>query len=294
MAKVARSLDGRVVAITGGARGIGRATAEALVRKGARVAIGDLDFELATKTAEELGGGTVALELNVTDRESFDRFADGVENQLGPLDVLINNAGIMPLGALKDETDETARRQIDINLHGVIFGTKIAMNRMVLRRSGHIVNIASMAGKGGFPHGATYCATKHGVVGLSEAAYQELMGTNVEISWVMPGVVNTELASGLGKARGVETVEPEDVADAIVEALEFPRPEVFVPKIAGRINKVMAAAPRGFRLWIARALKADRVLVEVDANRRASYEDRAAHSEPGVEPSPAKREKIPA
>ncbi len=294
MAKAARSLDGRVVAITGGARGIGRATAEALARKGARVAIGDLDFELAGKTAQEIGGGTAAFELNVTDRESFDRFADAVESELGPIDVLINNAGIMPLGALKDESDETARRQIDINLHGVIFGTKIAMNRMILRRTGHIVNIASMAGKGGFPHAATYCATKHAVVGLSEAAYQELIGTNVEISWVMPGVVNTELASGLGTARGVETVEPEDVASAIVEALEFPCPEVFVPKIAGRINKIMAAAPRGVRLWIAHALKADRVLVEVDASRRASYEDRAAHSDPGVEPTAAEREKIPA
>jgi NAD(P)-dependent dehydrogenase (short-subunit alcohol dehydrogenase family) len=285
-------LNGKVVAITGGARGIGRCTAEALIRKGAKVAIGDLDGDLARTTASELGSGTQAFDVNVTERSSFDTFADEVEAAMGPIDVLINNAGIMPLGALIDESDETAQRQIDINLHGVIFGTKIALKRFVPRNSGHIVNIASMAGKGGFPHAATYCATKHAVVGLSEAVRGELNETEVRISVVMPAIVNTELTSGLQSARGIGNIEPEDVADAIVDALEKDRFEVFVPKSAGRIGRVMQLMPRRGREAVARALKADRVLTEIDHDRRAAYEDRAAHSDPGVEPEAAEREKV--
>ena len=169
MAAQARSLQGKVVAITGGARGIGKATAKALVGKGAKVAIGDLDRELAERTAAELGGDTLALELDVTRRESFEGFLDQVEERLGSLDVLINNAGIMPLGRFVDEDDLTAQRMVDINVHGVMFGMKLALPRMQRRNAGHIVNLASQAGKGGFPGGATYCGTKHFVVGASEA-----------------------------------------------------------------------------------------------------------------------------
>jgi NADP-dependent 3-hydroxy acid dehydrogenase YdfG len=284
MAKERRSLHGKVVAITGGARGIGKATAIALTRRGCRVAIGDLDLELAEKTAQELGGGAVALKLDVTDRESFTEFLDETERQLGPLDVLINNAGIMPLGRFADEDDATARRMIDINLHGVIFGTKLALARMEPRNTGHIVNLASQAGKGGFPGGATYCATKHGVVGLSEAVRAELDGTDIGVSVVMPAIVNTELAAGLKEARGVKNLEPEEVADAIVEALETARFEVWVPRSTKYIATVMNIVPRRGREAIARFLKADKVLADADPAARASYEDRAAHSEPGVEP----------
>src|SRR5690242_17297413 len=105
MAKQPKSLSGLVVAITGGARGIGKATAAALVREGARVGIGDIDLELARQTAGELGDSVAAYELDVTSRPSFAEFLDGVERDLGPLDVLVNNAGIMPVGAFLDESD---------------------------------------------------------------------------------------------------------------------------------------------------------------------------------------------
>jgi len=126
MAKAPRSLAGKVVAITGGARGIGRATAAALIREGARVAIGDIDVALAERTAQELGGSTLGLPLDVTDRGSFEAFLREAESQLGLLDVLINNAGIMPVGPFIQESDATARRLVDINLHGDIFGSKLA------------------------------------------------------------------------------------------------------------------------------------------------------------------------
>ena len=287
MAKQPRSLKGSVVAITGGARGIGRATAAALIRAGATVSIGDLDRPLAEQAAAELGYDTRAFELNVTDRASFARFLDDTEAALGPVDVVINNAGIMPLGRFVDEDDATAARQIDINLHGVIFGTKLALERMLPRGRGHVVNIASVAGKAGFPGGATYCATKHAVVGLSEAVRGELRGTGIEISVVMPAVVNTELGSGLAEGRAVKKLEPEEVADAIVEALRLPRFDVFVPRSVGPLHTTMQLMPRNAREAFGRALKSDKILTDIDTARRAGYEDRAAHSEPGREPEAA-------
>ncbi len=284
MAKEPRSIQGRVVAITGGARGIGKATAEALSRKGARVAIGDLDGEMAAETAEGLPGEAIGLELDVTKRESFADFLAQVEERIGPLDVIVNNAGIMPLGSFVDEDDATAHRMVDINIHGVLYGMKLALPGMLRRNTGHIVNIASQAGKGGFPGGATYCATKHAVVGVSEAVRGELVDTEIEVSCVMPGVVNTELTSGMKEARGVKNAEPEDVADAIVKALEFPKFDVFVPGYAGGIAKVMQLLPRRGREAMARALRADKVLSEVDDAQRKAYEDRAARSRPGLEP----------
>jgi NADP-dependent 3-hydroxy acid dehydrogenase YdfG len=276
--KQVKSVAGKVVAITGGAQGIGKSTAAALIRRGARVAIGDLNAERAEQTAAELGGNCVALELDVTSRESFEGFYAEAAKQLGPIDVLVNNAGIMPLNMLVDEPDEIARLQIDINLHGVIYGTKIAMKDMIARDSGHIVNIASQAGKAGFPGGATYCATKHAVVGLSEAARGELSDTGVEVSVVMPAIVNTELGSGLHEARGVKTLEPEDVAEAIVEAVETNRFDVWVPKETVYIATAMNLLPRRGREAIARLLKADDVLSAPDRAARAGYEDRASKS----------------
>lgn len=297
MAKERRSLSGKVVAITGGARGIGKATATALVGKGCRVAIGDLDLSLAEETAAGLGGGTVALALDVTDRSSFEAFLDETERQLGPVDAVINNAGIMPVTPFVDESEDSVRRQIDINLHGVITGTQLAIKRLQPRHSGYIVNIASQAGKAGIPGIATYSATKHAVVGVSEAVRAELRGSGVEILCVMPTVVNTELTSGVGQ-KWVKPVEPEDVANEIVEAMEVPRFDVFVPKSNGGLYKFLQLLPRGAREGLGRLMKVDKLMLEVDHGARRAYEERAAASEPSAEapaaesdaPTPAQRD----
>ncbi|MGZ4192207.1 MAG: SDR family oxidoreductase [Solirubrobacteraceae bacterium] len=274
MAKAPRSLAGKVIAITGGGRGIGRATAAALIAQGARVAIGDIDSPLAERTASELGSGTLGLPLDVTNRESFDGFLKEVESRLGPLDVVINNAGIMPIGPFVDETDSTAQRMVDINLHGVIYGSKLALERFIPRGRGHLVNIASVAGKGGFPGGATYCATKHAVVGLSEAVRAEVRKTNIDVSIVMPVVVNTELGSGLQKSRGVKVVEPEDVANAIVEALQTGRVDVYVPRAMHMLFRLINVVPRRVADFITKVLKGDQVLVNPDHLMREAYEKR--------------------
>jgi short-subunit dehydrogenase len=286
MAKQPRILVGQVAAVTGGARGIGRETARAFVREGMKVAIGDLDAELARKSAEELGPNAIALELDVTSRDSFERFVDETEQRLGPLDVLVNNAGIMALGRFLDESDATAQRMIDINLHGVIWGMKIALPRMVARNRGHVVNVASQAGRYGLPGGATYAATKHGVIGLSEAVRGELRqeGADVDVSYVLPYAVNTELGLGLEEARGFKKLEPQDVAEAIVEGLRNREVEIWVPRRSKATYRITGVLPRRVSEGLARALKADRVLAGADPGARRGYELRAAHSEPGLEP----------
>ncbi len=275
MAKERRPLNGKVVAITGGARGIGKATAQALVRRGCRVAIGDLDLPLAEQTATSLGGGTVALALDVTDRTSFIAFLDEAERQLGPIDVVVNNAGIMPVTPFVEESEESVHRQVDINLHGVITGTQLAIERMRPRGSGHIVNIASQAGKGGIPGIATYSATKHAVVGLSEAVRWELRGSGIEVACVMPTLVNTELTSGVGQ-RLIRPVEATDVAEAIVDALEVPRFDVWIPRANGALFRILGLLPRGAREAIGRAMKVDKLMTQVDHGARRDYEERAA------------------
>ncbi|MCW2988339.1 MAG: Short-chain dehydrogenase [Solirubrobacterales bacterium] len=296
MAKQRRSLNGKVVAITGGAQGIGRATATALVRKGCRVAIGDIDLELAEKTAAGLGGGTIALPLDVTDRSSFEGFLDETERQLGPVDAVINNAGIMPVTPFADESEESVRRQIDINLHGVITGTQLAIRRLQPRGTGYIVNIASQAGKAGVPGIATYSGTKHAVVGMSEAVRGELRGSGVEVLCVMPTVVSTDLTSGVGQ-RWVKPVEAEDVANEIVDAMELPRFDVFVPRANGLLLRFGAILPRSASEFIARLMGMDKLMFEVDHGARRAYEERAARSEPSAEaggesgePAPAQRD----
>ena len=234
------------------------------------MAIGDLDKPLAEEAAAQLGTEAVGLALDVTERDSFARFLDQVSERLGPLDVLINNAGIMPLGSFVDEDDATARRMIDINVHGVIYGMKLAIPRMLERGQGHVVNIASQAGKAGIPGGATYCATKHAVVGVSEAVRAELRGSGVEVSVVMPAVVDTELGSGLPDTRGVKKLAPEEVANAIVKAVQFPKFDVWVPASSAAIDKLMHPLPRRAREAIGRFMRVDQVLAEPDraATRR--------------------------
>ncbi len=277
MAKQRQNLSGKVVAITGGARGIGKATATALVRKGCRVAIGDLDSSLAEETAAGLGGGTIALPLDVTSRDSFAAFLDAAERELGSLDVVVNNAGIMAVTPFAEESDDSLKRQLDINVYGVIVGMQLAIERFKPRGRGQIVNLASQAGKGGFPGIATYSGTKHAVVGISEAVRAELRGSGVEIACVMPTVVNTELTAGVGQ-RLIKPVEAEDVANEIVDALEVSRFDVWVPRANGALFKLLANLPRGMREGLGRLMKVDKLMTEVDHGARRRYEERAAHS----------------
>jgi NAD(P)-dependent dehydrogenase (short-subunit alcohol dehydrogenase family) len=278
MAKQPKSLNGKVAVVTGGARGIGRATVGALAAKGVRVAIGDLDQDLAEQAAAEVGGGAIGLTLDVTDRPGFTAFLDEVEQQLGPIDILINNAGIMPTGPFDEETDESTVRQLSINLLAVMHGTKEGMKRMKPRRTGHIVNISSAAGKIAGAQVATYSAGKFAVAGFCESIAAELHGTGVEISCVYPSLTNTGLVSGLASMPGLKLIEPEDVAGGIVDALENPRFSVPVPRPLGFMLNFNQALPYKARAGLGRLMKADSVINNADRSARAEYEARVGRS----------------
>jgi NADP-dependent 3-hydroxy acid dehydrogenase YdfG len=272
-------LAGRVAAVTGGARGIGEATVRALHRAGMRVAIGDLDGELARGLAARLGEGAVGLDLDVTRRASFAAFLDDAEAALGDLDVLVNNAGIMPLGRFVDEDDDTARRMVDINVHGVLLGMKLALPRMIARDRGHVVNLASVAGRYGSPGGATYAATKHAVVGATEAVRGELRheGSNVRLSYLLPYLVDTELGRGTTtRARTFRLLRPEEVADAVVDAVRRGGGAGLGPGPPALRHPRPPASPRPVMELVTRVLRVDRVLEAPDAEARRAYEDRAA------------------
>jgi NADP-dependent 3-hydroxy acid dehydrogenase YdfG len=274
-----QSLAGKVVAITGGARGIGRATAAAALGAGAMVSIGDVDADVTRGAAAELGNGCLGVELDVTDRASFAGFLDRVESQIGPLDVIVNNAGVLLMSRFADEDEKAANRMIDVNLRGVITGSRLGLQRMAPRGRGHIINLSSLAGKAAFPGAATYSATKFAIVGLSEAIRMEARPLGIEVSCVMPALVATDMALGLKTPPGIVTIKPEDVASAIIATIERPRFDVYVPRAFGVATVAMGALPRRVRESLSRLIGADQPL-EVDAAARAAYVGRYVAAAP--------------
>lgn len=280
-------LRNKVVAITGGARGIGAATARALAEAGAQVAVGDLDLDLAHATAHDVGAA-MALPLDVTDTASFGAFLDTVEERLGPLDVLVNNAGIMPLATLLEEDDAASARIFDVNVRGVIIGCRQAARRMSAQGGGHLVNVASTAGAAGLPGAASYCASKAAVVTFSEAIEHELKPHGIAVTVVMPGIVQTELATGVSDVAGLKPVTPQEVAEAIVHAIRKPRLEVYVPRSVGPLIRGARMLPRRAGVWMSHRMGAHTVLLQArDDPARAAYERRvAATLEPPSASSP--------
>ena len=270
--RVSNPVVGSVVAVTGGARGIGEQIARRLADAGARVAVGDLDAEAARRTAEELGHGVVGLELDVTSTQSFSLFLTRVEEELGPLDVLVNNAGIMWVGPFEEEPDATVARQVAVNLLGVMRGVRLAAPAMKARGTGHIVTIASAASVLTTPGEATYAATKHGVHGYLKAVREELHGSGVRLTLVMPAVVETDLAAGTatGAAR---LLHPDDVARAVVDALRRPRFEVSVPGYVGPLSRAVGLLPQAMRDAATRRLVPNQ-LRQSDPSARADYQSR--------------------
>jgi NAD(P)-dependent dehydrogenase (short-subunit alcohol dehydrogenase family) len=276
MSKQPVDISGRVVAITGAARGIGLATAKALRAKGARVAIGDIDGDTAIEAAQSLGSDVLSSKLDVTDPASFKDFLALTERELGPIDVLINNAGIMPIGPFLQESHATAQRVFDIDVLGVITGMKLGLPGMLARGSGHVVNVASVAGTAPVPGGASYAAAKAAVISLTETARVEFAKTGVSFTAVMPSFTSTELILGTKGTRLIPTVTPEDVADAIVKAIETRKPDVYVPKMLGPMVWSAPLIGRKLRDFMNHMIRADRTFLEVDQSQRSVYETRIA------------------
>jgi NAD(P)-dependent dehydrogenase (short-subunit alcohol dehydrogenase family) len=261
-------------AVTGGANGIGRAVAESFVRAGGRVCIGDIDGGGALAAAESLGPGAVGLQLDVTDRRAFAQFLDTAEERHGPLDVMVNNAGIDWIGPFHEEPDEVSRREIDVNLFGTVIGSRLAVQRMLPRGRGHLVNVASGVGRVPLPGSSVYSATKHGVVGLTESLRLEYRRSGLRFSVIQPAQVKTAMLEGQASPPLLAVVTAEDVAEAVLDAVRRNRFEVWVPRSQAVTAKIGTFLPRRAREGVLRLIGVDRIAGQTDQEARRSYHER--------------------
>ena len=282
------NIRGKTIAITGAARGIGFATAQALLARGARVVIGDREVALGESAVAKLSylGPVSGYPLDVADPESFAAFLDKARaDGGGHIDVLINNAGVMPVGPFLDHTEQTIRSAIEVNFYGVVNGCRLVLPEMVKRRRGHIVNVASLAGMLAVPGQALYAGTKFAVVGFTTALADEYAREGVEVSCVMPTFTNTELISGTATGGMTAPVEPEDIAEAVVKTLDNPKTIVSVPYSLRFIAAATAFLPPRGRRWLSAKTGTARVFLDLDTSARAAYEKRA-RSATGVVDTP--------
>jgi NAD(P)-dependent dehydrogenase (short-subunit alcohol dehydrogenase family) len=280
------NIRGKTIAITGAARGIGYATAKALLAHGARVVIGDRDVALQESAVVELSklGQVSGYPLDVTDRESFATFLDKARTDGGGhIDVLINNAGVMPVGPFLEETEQSIRSSLEVNVYGVLTGCQLALPDMVKRRRGHIINIASLSGLIPLPGQVVYVGAKYAVVGLSTALADEMAPYGVDVSVIMPPFTNTDLISGTKSGGAIKPVEPEEIAAAIVKTLNKPKTHVSVPPPLRFTAQAAQMLPPKARRAMNKALGLDNVFLEFDKAKRKAYEDRARSAQGVIE-----------
>ncbi|MBM7365780.1 SDR family oxidoreductase [Gordonia hydrophobica] len=262
---------GKVVAITGGARGIGLEIATELLDAGASVAIGDIDVDAVEKAAADLGIEGIALD--VTDRQSLDDFLDAVEERVGPVDVLVNNAGIMPVGPFLDYRESLIRATLNIDLLGVILGSQAAAARMVVRGHGQILNISSVAGRLPTPGLTVYNAAKAGVIEFSEALDSELAGRGVRVSTVMPTFTNTGLIDGLATNAMVTSVDTDVIAREVLASIAEVRVRVAAPRSMGWVN-LYPVLPQSIKRALLRTTKTGEIFLNPDSESRSDYSRR--------------------
>jgi NAD(P)-dependent dehydrogenase (short-subunit alcohol dehydrogenase family) len=273
------SLVNAAVVVTGGAHGIGRAIAERFAYEGARVAIGDVDAEAARAAAAAIGGGAIGGgaiggAMDVTDGEGFAAFLDAAELRHGPLEVMINNAGVDCIGPFDQEPDEISRREIEVNLVGTVIGSRLAVQRMLPRRHGHLVNIASGVGRVPLPGSSVYSATKHGIVGLTESLRLEYRGSGIRFTLVQPAQVETAMIDGQPRPRMLPVVKPDDVARAVLDAVRNDKFDIWVLASQAITFKLSNLLPRPARESLLRVMGIERLAGEADQAARAGYHDR--------------------
>lgn len=186
--------------------------------------------------------------------------------------MLVNNAGVMATGPVDHPRDDLDRAMFEVNTFGVLRGLKAVLPGMRARGRGHVVNVASMAGKLPVAGLAAYVASKHAVVGLSASVREELEGTGITLTTILPTAVRTRLAAGV-PLGGLLAVDPEDVAAAIVGSWRHPEEEIAVPRVVGWVPGLLRALPRPARSLVRRAVGAKRLLTQKDGAARQAYED---------------------
>jgi NAD(P)-dependent dehydrogenase (short-subunit alcohol dehydrogenase family) len=262
------------VAVTGGAHGIGRAIAERFAGAGARVAIGDVNADAARAVAAAIGGEAIGNHLDVADASSFSAFLDAAEEAHGPLGVVINNAGVDWMGPFHEEPIDVTRRELEINLLGTIIGSRLALQRMLLRGRGHIVNVASGVGRIPLPGSAVYAATKHGIVGLTESLRLEYRASGIGFTLVHPSQVKTGMLDGQPHPRLLPQVSADDVSRAVLDAVRDERFEIWIPSNQWLAVKLGNLLPRAAREAMLLAIGVGRIAGDADFEARRGYRER--------------------
>lgn len=226
-----KPLDGKVALITGANRGIGLAIAHRLGALGASVSISARDRNRLEAVARELQSSTkvAAIPADLTRTDEVAALVSKTEQALGPVDILVNNAGVGTFSPIQDASESDWDTMLDTNLKAVFLLMKAVAPGMIRRRSGHIVNIASLAGKNAIPGGAIYCASKWGLLGLTRSAAEDLRAHGIRVSAICPGSVATDF-SPHGKKDPAKMLQPEDVAHAL-ETLVTQAPQSFISEI---------------------------------------------------------------
>ena len=219
----------KIVVITGASSGLGEATARRLSAGGAKIVLGARRTKHLDALAGELtgnGGSAIAITTDVTDREQVKALVDAAVRTYGRVDVMINNAGLMPQAPLERLKVEEWDRMIDVNIKGVLYGIAAVLSYMKEQKSGHIVNVSSVAGHKVGPGFAVYAATKHAVRALSEGVRQEVKPYNIRTTVISPGAVSTELPNGVTDPATAERIK-KFYADVAVPADSFARAVAF-------------------------------------------------------------------
>ena len=231
-------LNGKYAVVTGGARGIGRAIAESLLRSGAGVAICGRTHESVERASTELkqatGRDVLAVTADVSKLDQVEHFFETVRSRFGMLDILVNNAGIGVFRAIQELTPEDWRNTIDLNLAGVYYCCHCALPLLLERGSGYIIQISSLAGINAFAGGAAYNASKFGLNGFSEAIMQDLRYQNIRVSYIMPGSVDTDFSPRCGRAEW--KIAPQDIAEMVISLLRMPE-RTLVSRVEMRPSK---------------------------------------------------------
>jgi NAD(P)-dependent dehydrogenase (short-subunit alcohol dehydrogenase family) len=245
-----RFFTGKLALITGAGSGIGRATAFEFARAGARLVLCDLNGEAVERTAmlaRDLGGEAESHIVDVSDWDDMQALAAKVQKQHGALDILVNNAGVGLGGDFLSTSIEDWQWVLGINLMGVVHGCKLFAPAMVERRGGHIVNVASAAGYYAAPDMTAYSASKHAVMGLTEALRAEMAAHNVGVSAICPGIVNTNIVAA-GRMRG-STGQQQDKLVALYQRRNY-GPEHVARAIASAIVHNRAVTPVSPEAWL--------------------------------------------
>ena len=264
-------MDKPIAVVTGAARGIGKQIATDLVREGFRVVLADLDLAQTDATARELGDAASAIELDVSDHGATAAAIGQIEFSVGPIEVWINNAGIMPTGPVLGQDPALANKIIDVNMRGTYGAISVILPLMIQRRSGTIINIASATGIKPLAGLAVYSSTKAAIIAYSDSLRRELRGTGVRVCVIAPNLARTPMSAGIKPPRMSGSVSARQVSRTVLSAIRTGRFLSTVPRWLKSVLRLNKAMPIRLQDWLDDRIRMDRIGLTGDPAARAAY-----------------------